>query len=158
LREYIREEVLKHDNKGDNRRISTERIVSGPGICTLYDFYKSRHPNLGEDLSSEITSVTAQIIDQALNHQEPICLKALNLFVTHYGSELGDYCLKLNPTGGLYILGGVTLGSRDHLLSPESGFLKNIMDKGRVTELVEAIPIYILKREIGLDGAEMYAV
>jgi len=42
----------------------------------------------------------------------------LSFFLRHYGSEIGDYCLKINPTGGLFLMGGVTLALRDYLGTP----------------------------------------
>jgi len=84
-------------------------------------------------------------LEYAINKKDTLCEMSLKFFLNHYGSEIGDYCLKINPTGGLYLLGGVTLGLGDYLLHPESGFLKGLHNKGRVTDLVKKIPIFILK-------------
>mgnify|MGYP000877227843 FL=1 len=66
--------------------------------------------------------------------------------------------LKINPQGGLFLMGGVTLALRDYIGKPEAGFLEAVYNKGRVSGMIQSIPIYILKREIGLDGAESYAL
>jgi len=49
-------------------------------------------------------------MEYGISKKDTLCEMSLKFFLTHYGSEIGDYCLKVNPTGGLYLLGGVTLG------------------------------------------------
>lgn len=55
-------------------------------------------------------------------------------------------------------MGGVSLALRDYLGKPEAGFLDAVYNKGRVSGMIKEIPIYVLTREIGLDGAESYAI
>jgi len=66
----------------------------------------------------------------------------LQFFLRHYGREIGDYMLKINPQGGLFLMGGVSLALWDYLGKPESGFLDAVYNKGRVSGMIREIPIY----------------
>lgn len=122
----------------------------------MYQFFKNKYPELDNNLSEEITAHSHGILDLAVANKDALCKKTLDCFLKIYGSEIGDYCLKLNPQRGVYLLGGVTLGIKDYLLTSEI-FKDAIFNKGRVSPMVLRIPIYIVNREIGLDGCEMYA-
>ncbi len=50
----------------------------------------------------------------------------------------------------------MTLGCKEFLLGSEA-FKDAIFNKGRVSAMVLRIPIYIVTREIALDGCEMFA-
>lgn len=138
------------------KRISTERVVSGPAILQLYQFFKQRTPESAV-LPDDVTSHTHGIVSHAIEGKDELCKKVVDYFLYHYGSECGDVCLKLNPKGGIYLLGGVTLALKDYILG-NATFLEGFYNKGRVTDIIRDIPIYVLTREIGLDGAEMFGV
>jgi glucokinase len=48
--------------------------------------------------------------------------KILNMFVKNYVTEIGDFALKINPTGGLFIVENMAFGNSDYLASPKSEF------------------------------------
>ena len=66
--------------------------------------------------------------------------------------------LKTLPFGGMYLIGGVTTGIAKHLLK-EDTFLKNFNMKGRLSSIVQQVPLYLVKEEknVGLLGCEEYA-
>lgn len=77
-------------------------------------------------MGEEVTGHSKQILLKGIAKEDKICAKALDMFVNIYGSIVGDFCLSLHPTGGFYLLGGVTLGIKEYLMKEESGFLKAI--------------------------------
>ena len=80
------------------------------------------------------------------------------LFTEIFGTEAGNFALKTLPTGGLYLLGGVTDGLHDFILTDEC-FKHHFYDKGRLEEQVRQVPLFVIKpeTELGLLGAEEYA-
>jgi glucokinase len=44
----------------------------------------------------------------AFEKEDPLAKKTMELFVSIFGATAGDLCVLLIPTGGLYLLGGVT--------------------------------------------------
>jgi len=63
--------------------------------------------------------------------------------------------LKTLPTGGIYLIGGVTNGISEYIKN-ENVFLKNFNEKGRLSSVMIKIPVYLVLHEasVGLFGAE----
>ena len=92
------------------RRVSYERLVSGPGLVNVYQFL--RDTGKGEEpawLAEQMRhGDPAPIISQhAMDGKSPLCLHALELFVSLYGAEAGNLALKIMATGGVYLGGGI---------------------------------------------------
>ena len=154
----------------DLNRVSVERVVSGKGIVSIYKFLRK----LGETPESlQITQVfqaweqgnsetedlqdpAAAIAQAALQETDPLCQQAMTLFVEAYGAEAGNLALKLLPYGGLYIAGGVAAKILPLLQRGE--FLKTFYTKGRVSPLLQNVPIHVvLNPKVGLIGSAIYA-
>lgn len=156
--------------QNDLHRISVERVVSGMGIHSIYLFMHSRgwgedHPavaaafktwqqELGQD--EKTVDLAAVISQHAQAGSDRCCVETMRLFVRAYGAEAGDMALKLLPSGGLYIAGGIAAKNLPLLQSGE--FLHAFDDKGRVRAAVEKIPIHVvLNPRVGLIGAAICA-
>ena len=64
--------------------------------------------------------------------------------------------MKLIPNGGLYIAGGIA--PKILPLLQDETFLQILKNKGRISPVLEDIPIHIvLNPEVGLIGAMLYA-
>ena len=127
-------------------RASWERILSGPGLADLYLFLAPGKPGMEPPA----------IIDAADSGSDDTAVEALNLFSQLYGSYCGDMALAWQPTGGIYLLGGVTTHITRWLQQP--GFLQAYGDKGRMSGLVNRLPIHIvMEPRAGLLGAIQYA-
>jgi glucokinase len=143
-------------------RISIERLVSGQGLVNIYD-YVSKHPLLNEkenpDLKRALFNVqdpAAEISRYAMNHNDPMAMHALDIFVRIYGACAGNLALTTLPYSGLYIVGGIAPKLLTHLM--DGRFLRAYGDKGRMSDLLANIPIYVvLDTDIGLQGAANYA-
>jgi glucokinase len=86
----------------------------------------------------------------------PICVKAVDLFVSLYGAEAGNLALKVLATGGMYIGGGIAPKMIKKL--EEGTFMKSFMDKGRFSSLLRRIPVrVILSEETAMLGAASFA-
>ncbi|RTZ73100.1 MAG: glucokinase [Gammaproteobacteria bacterium] len=128
-------------------RTSWERILSGPGLADLYHFLDPRKP----------PREPPAIIDAANEEKDDTAREALTLFARLYGSYCGDMALAWQPSGGIYLLGGVTTHITSWLQQP--AFLEAYGAKGRMSALVNRFPIHIvMEPRAGLLGAIQYAL
>ena len=99
----------------------------------------------------------APIISQhALEGKSPLCLQALELFVSLYGAEAGNLALKLMATGGVYLGGGIAPKIISKLKEPE--FMNAFTAKGRMRPLLQDIPVrVIMNPKTALLGAARHA-
>jgi glucokinase len=125
--------------------VAWERVLSGPGLLNLYQFFFTRSP---ADASAKVAEEMKQgdpaaVISQAaVSEQCAICTEALDLFVSLYGAEAGNLALKVMATGGVYIGGGIAPRILPAL--KKGTFVKSFQDKGRLRQLLEKIPIRII--------------
>ena len=94
----------------------------------------------------------------ALKKKDPLCIKVVEKFAEIYGVEVGNMALSVLPYGGIYLIGGVTMGITEHLLHSDI-FLNAFFQKGRQEKKLRKMPIFLVKKEIqvGLLGAEEQA-
>ena len=139
--------------------VSWERLVSGPGLETIYDFLLTSHKTAAPDwLRNEMNEHGAApaISRGALENRDPICLEALDLFIELYGREAGNHALKLMASGGVYLGGGIAPRILPRLA--EGGFLRSFNAKGRMRHLMQAMPVkVILNDKAALLGAARFA-
>jgi glucokinase len=82
----------------------------------------------------------------------------METMITSYGSECGSVAIKLIPTGGLYVTGGLTPKNIDWIEGEDSHFLKAYFDKGRVSPLLEDVPLFaVMVEDLGVRGARKRA-
>lgn len=163
LLQYLRE-------KYDIQRVSVERVVSGQGIVAVYQFLRDRQiaresPEVGEIVrtweretgrSEKSVDPAAAIAKAALQSSDRLCEQTLQLFIEAYGTEAGNLALKLLPYAGLYIAGGIA--AKIITLIQEGSFLRAFGQKGRVSPLLEKVPVHVvLNPQVGLIGAAICA-
>jgi len=62
--------------------------------------------------------------------------------------------VKLIPTGGLYVTGGLTPKNIQFIEGPDSPFMKAYNDKGRVNQVLETVPLFaVMVEDLGVRGA-----
>lgn len=127
-------------------RVSCERLLSGDGLVNIYEFLcvhsgkPAERPNPAE--------ITARGLEQG----ERIARDALRRFCAILGSAAGDLALTLGSRGGVYIGGGIVPRLLPLLL--DSRFEERFLDKGRLSTLLQAMPIFvILDNTLALLGA-----
>ncbi|MBT5186786.1 MAG: glucokinase [Kordiimonadaceae bacterium] len=128
--------------------VSTDRLISGPGIKRIYDFLLFQgHPGDSKLNSHDITKA-------ALDNSDATCRKTVLTFLSMLGSVSGDVALAHGAKGGIYIGGGIV--PKLVSLIDESDFMKRFYDKGPMTRFVEIVPIYVISTDKpGLLGAAM---
>jgi glucokinase len=141
-------------------RVSYERIVSGPGLASIFEFLKER----GEcQASGTVLSELAGAADPSAvigahgsKGDDPLCEQALALFVSIYGAEAGNLALKVVARGGVYVAGGIAPKILPKLL--DGNFRRAFVAKGRLSPLVERTSVrVVLNAEAGLLGAAAIA-
>jgi len=155
-REIALLEYLLRTLKG---RVSIERVVSGLGIQNVYRFLrddqKLEEPKwLRERMEAE--DPNAVIGQCAEGGSSEICAETMRIFVSAYGAEAGNVALKVLAAGGIYLGGGVAPKSLKIMQDGE--FLKAFLDKGRLSPLLQSVPVRIILDETcALLGAAAYA-
>lgn len=141
--------------RAEHGRVSTERVVSGPGLRNIYRFLRdARHrpetPTVAEAMRRGDPS--AVITRAALAGECPLCGETLDMFISLYGAEAGNVALQVLATGGIYLGGGIAPKIIERLKGP--GFMLAFSAKGRLSPLLETIPVrVILNEKTALLGA-----
>jgi glucokinase len=143
--------------------VSWERVLSGHGLYDLYHFVIHHHlapesPELRELFASAPRSCRPAIVGtQGTEGLDAACTKAVELFVTLYGSEAGNWALHTLPTGGMFLAGGIAAKLVRSLQQP--GFIQAFCDKDRRRDLLEQVSVSIvLEPNVGLYGARHAAL
>ena len=127
------------------RRVSAERVVSGPGLVDIY-----------EALAGMEGRAIQQADDRTLwalgtSGEDSLAAAAVDRFCLSLGSFAGDIAL-VQGASGVVIAGGLGLRIRDTLL--QSGFADRFKAKGRFEGLMAALPVKLITHpQPGLFGA-----
>ena len=127
------------------RRVSAERVVSGPGLVDIY-----------EALAGMEGRAIQQVDDKTLwglgtSGEDSLAAAAVDRFCLALGSFAGDIALAQGASG-VVIAGGLGLRIRDTLL--KSGFANRFKAKGRFEGLMAALPVKLITHpQPGLFGA-----
>jgi glucokinase len=142
-------------------RVSNERVVSGPGFSSIYQFLietgrVKESARMAKRLAQPDIDPNAVIADAGLARDDPAAARTVDLFVSVYGSAAGDLALVSRATGGVYLGGGIAPRILKRLQSGE--FVRSFRAKGRLAPLLEKIPVrVILEPRTALLGAAAYA-
>ena len=122
--------------------VSYERLLSGDGLVSLYEFC-SGHQN--SDIEAAWVSEQAEGNDKAAK-------QAMTLFVKIYGAFVGNLALLFKPEGGIYITGGI--GAKIISWMKSDDFISAFLYKGRMQALAEKTSVYLVTNErVGVIGA-----
>lgn len=139
--------------------VSWERVVSGPGLRSIYQFLiDTGRGEPSEELAAHMAQgdPSAAIADAALSGRDRTACLALDLFVGAYGAEAGNLALKALALGGVYVAGGIAPKIAQRLRS--GVFLRRFTGKGRHSGLLERIPVYLVcDPKTALRGAALRA-
>ena len=141
--------------------VSCERVLSGPGIRSIYDFLretrKAEEPQSLRDQLKEARDPSALIAQIALTGGAPICVQTLDIFVSILGAETGNCALRYMTTGGIFIAGVIAARNVEKL--KDAAFLQAFLDKGRMSSLLKDMPVrVILNDDCGLIGSARYTL
>lgn len=127
------------------RRVSVERIVSGPGLVSIYEALaaiEGRAITVPDD---------AALWSAAIAGTDDLAVTALDRFCASLGAVAGDMAL-VQGAAAVVIAGGVGLRLADHL--PRSGFRERFIAKGRFENRMSGLPVKLAAHpQPGLFGA-----
>ena len=148
-KDEIEFDLLKYLQEKLHKRVSIERVLSGPGIMNIYSFLRDRsYCDEPEPLRTEIAAAptpAAVVTDRGLKGTPPICARTLDIFARLLGSQAGDVVLTYLCTGGLFLGGGIPPKVAAKL--QEGGTVAAYLRKGRLSPLVEMTPLHIIKND-----------
>lgn len=133
--------------------VSYERLISGMGLATIYDFFchQAAQPNSldkQQDIASQISLLAHQ--------QDAVAVTTLQELIRLYGAQAGNLALTVLPKNGLYIAGGIAMKNLPFFQTDD--FISAFVAKGRMQPLLETIPVYLITdASIGLKGASVVA-
>ena len=141
--------------------VSSERILSGPGIKTIYDFLhdtkKAEEPAWLKEQMAKTHDAPALISKTSQENKAPICDQTMSIFVSIYGAKAGDYALNFMSTGGIFVCG--IIAAKNLAKMKEPAFMESFLNKGRMRSLLEDMPVKIvLNDDCGLMGAARYTL
>lgn len=144
-----------------HQRVSYERVLSGPGLVNVYNFFKesgrAAEPAWLAEALAASDDQAQTIAEAALAEKAELCVRALELFVTIYGAQAGNLALIFKATGGVYVGGGIAPKIIGKL--GDGLFMKAFKAKGRLSPLVAAMPVHVIMNpKTALIGAAHYAV
>lgn len=142
-------------------RVSTERILSGPGIRHIYDFFrdakKMEEPEWLRDHLGSAPDSSPLISQLAMQGKAAICEQTMSLFVSVFGAEAGNCALRYMTTGGIYIGGVIAAKIAPKMQDPI--FMQSFLDKGRMGAILKDMPVQIIVNDdCGLIGAARYTL
>jgi glucokinase len=127
------------------RRVSVERVVSGPGLANIYEALatiEGQAVQTGDDQA---------VWTAALSGADSLAVAALDRFCLILGSVAGNIALA-HGANAVVIAGG--LGARIADLLPRSGFSGRFTAKGRFERMMSAMPVKLITHpQPGLFGA-----
>ena len=127
------------------RRVSVERVVSGPGLSNIYAALADIE---GRPMA---TQDNRALWGAAMAGEDSLAIAALDRFCLSLGSVAGDIALAQGASA-LVIAGGLGLRIADHL--PVSGFERRFCAKGRFEGRMADIPVKMITHDQpGLYGA-----
>ena len=144
---------------GVDGHVSYERVCSGMGLVSIYEFLRERSGEpepawLSEERAGGADGPT--ITRAGLARADQVASDALDLMIEIYGAQAGNLALTVLATGGVYLGGGIAPRIVERL--GEGGFMEAFKAKGRMSSLLEGIPVWvILNDRAALLGAGLHA-
>lgn len=137
--------------------IDVERVVSGPGIVSIFRFLRDRKFLRENDGDFLLQSDPASAIAKGAAEGNFLCQRTMEIFIEAYGSAVGDAVVSLLPFGGVYIAGGIA--AQNTALMSSGIFINALKKKARVNvSLLDKVPVHIVLDTLeGLRGAVKYA-
>lgn len=112
-----------------------EDALSGRGIEHVYAW-------LGEEAGTPGTLGAGDIMLRCRDGADPRATDTVRTFVRILGNVTGDLALTFLPSGGIYLVGGVSRAFLPHLRP--MGFAEAFSDKGRFGRFMKGFPVWVV--------------
>ena len=139
--------------RGRHGRVSTERVLSGPGLAAIYAFLVAAEgsPACPAVEALEEAARPPAILDTAAG--DSTCAAAVGLLTDVYGAEAGNLALTVLARGGVFLAGGM---APELLRDAERAerFRRAFRAKGRFEGLLASYAVRVVHDpDLGLLGA-----
>ena len=135
--------------------VSWERVVSGIGICNIYEFlWEEAHGEAPMPLKRGV-NLDAAAISQAAEDGCDVSIATLRLFTRYLAQEAANVAMKFKAHGGIFIGGGIIpkIWNDSHF----EIFKEYFFQVGRLYPLIESVPVtLVLNQKTALLGAGYY--
>jgi glucokinase len=121
-----------------HRHVSAERVLSGPGLISLYAAIAELDGHRGEQRSAE------EIVRAAIQGDCHLSRQALDTFCSFLGSFAGNTALMFGARGGLFIAGGIVPRIVDYIR--RTNFRSHFESKGRFRAYLAHVPTRVIVR------------
>lgn len=118
------------------KRVSAERVLSGPGLVNLHNAVAAID---GVEVPAR---KPAEITAAALDGTCPVAREALDLFCGFLGGVAGNLALIWGARGGVFLAGGIL--PRIAARMDASALRLRFEEKGRMRPYLEAIPVHVV--------------
>ena len=161
LREYFKKTL-------GNTELSIERVLSGQGLIIIYKYLKEhgakeqRDKELEEKIknfddlptSPAANEINIELVNKGMQGKCELSKRVLEYFIGIFGDVSGDVSLFSVPTGGLYLVGGLSI-VLEPLISGTNIFMEHYLKKDDFAYLLKTFPIYLVKNgNLGMLGAQ----
>jgi len=139
--------------RGFFKRCSYENVLSGPGLRNIYLYLTDQlhHPANPAVTAAEAKDKTGVISIAALAGTCPTSVIALDILVSIFGRQAGNFCLSVMAQDGVYLGGGIPPKIISALQKPL--FLDSFNNKGP-QKWVHDVPVAIITNDLcALYGA-----
>jgi glucokinase len=137
----------------DHGRVTTERVVSGPGLAAIHRILASEMLKPG---ATPAVLTPAEVANLALRG-DTMALRSLNVFLAAYGAFAGDMAMAVMARGGVYLDGGIA--AKILSLLQTGPFLAAFNAKAEHAALARRMPIFVATDPLlGLHGAAAVAL
>ncbi len=124
--------ALKDKIMGKDKFSEVEDVLTGPGLLALYHAVCDK-PKY---------TTPEQVLNAGVAGQDGDASKALDHFMTFLMRVAGDMGMALQARGGVYLAGGIVPSLVKRLQEPK--YRAVFEEKGRLTELMKRIPLYVI--------------
>ena len=130
----------------DGDYVPCERILSGPGLLTLYRTLCELNGVVPALASPEAVGTAARA------NADRQAVEAVALFCASLGSFVGNLAMTFMAGGGVYLAGGILPSIREFLLASE--FRARFFNKGVMRDFLANVPVRLIEHgQLGVFGA-----
>lgn len=123
--------------------VSAERVLSGAGLVLLYEAYAEL---ADQPLpAQEERPSPSDVAQRGVSGECPLSRSAVDSFCLFMGTIASNLAVTVGAQGGLYIGGGIVPKLGDYFV--RSGFRKRFDDKGRYSDYMRRIPVFVIHSE-----------